>query len=81
MNLKITREFDINQILEFEATDKQKSELIKDILFNQMDVQIADILVANILKDFMDAEAEFENRTELINAYKVIINSLLKKGK
>lgn len=74
--MKIVREYDIKQIIEFEATDKDKRELVKEILFNQMSSEDGDKLIAEILEDLRATEEEFENRPYLLNAYKTLIESM-----
>lgn len=74
--MKIVREYDLKKIIKFEASDKDKRELVKDILFNQLTSEYSDKLIAEILKDLRATEEEFENRPYLLNAYKTLIESM-----
>lgn len=76
--MKIVREYDIKQIIEFESTDKDKRELVKEILFNQMTLEDSDKLIAEILEDLRSTEEDFEKtmnreiKTDLENILSLI---------
>lgn len=74
--MKVIREYDINKIIEFEATDKDRFEIVKQILNDQLTTEKSNLLLSEILCDELAAELEFDQRPYVITAFETLIKAL-----
>jgi len=73
-NIKI----DVNELIELEATFKDKKELVKDVLFRLTTSKECDEILTEVLNDLKATELEFEQRPYLITAYETLVKSMAK---
>ncbi len=75
--MKYKIEFDLEEILEFNFSKKQKFELVKKVMTNNSDDKEYNKTISHFLRDLLAAELEFDNRIDVIDAYKTILKTLL----
>jgi hypothetical protein len=70
-------EYSISEHVEFKMDFKEKLELVKCVLFQNMENKEFNSAFNSLLLDLVQTEMEFKNRENVINAIKVLLDAEL----